>query len=70
MPLLIFHAAIAFASLIAPRRVGAAIQRILTGLAIARANARWLAIAASTQPESSGDYSLRDGPTEANRATW
>ncbi len=59
MPMLIIHAAIAFASLITPRRATASIQRILTSFAVARANARWLAIAASAHLESSSNCSLR-----------
>jgi len=46
MPLHVLHAAIACVSLIAPRRA-TSIQQILTNCAIARANARWLALAAS-----------------------
>ena len=53
MPLLIFHAAIACVSLIAPSRLIASIQRILTNAALMRANARWLAMTAIAQQEFS-----------------
>lgn len=45
MPLLIIHAAVALASLITPRRATAPIQRILSRIAVSRANARWLVMA-------------------------
>ncbi|MDT2006448.1 hypothetical protein FXW78_20335 [Rhodococcus opacus] len=61
MPLLVLHAAIACVGLIAPRRA-TSIQQILTNCAIARANARWLAIAASAQQESSSHLSLSLDP--------
>lgn len=53
MPLLILHAVIACAILITPRRAIAWIQRILTNVAVARADARWIAMSASAQQEPS-----------------
>ncbi|PBC51310.1 hypothetical protein CJ177_36215 [Rhodococcus sp. ACPA1] len=70
MPLLIIHAVIACVSLITPRRATESIQRIFTNIALARANARYLAVAASgTQHEPSSRQSFTDAPAEANRAT-
>jgi hypothetical protein len=53
MPLLIIHAVIACVTLITPNHVTASIQRILARIAVARANARWLAMVANAQRESS-----------------
>jgi hypothetical protein len=68
MPLLIVHAVIACVSLITPRRATASIQRVLTSIARERANARWLAMAAGPQHESSSRRSFTDELTDANRA--
>lgn len=57
MRLLIIDAAIACATLIAPRRTAVSIKRILTDIAVARADARWLAMVASTQEESFSSHS-------------
>ncbi|MDV7243381.1 MULTISPECIES: hypothetical protein [Rhodococcus] len=69
MPVIILHAAIAFAMLLTPRRVAETIQRMLTNIAVAQATARWLAMAASENQEDSGHDPLRDGPAEPNVAT-
>lgn len=51
MPMLIIHAAIACVTQFAPRRAAVSIQRFLTNIAVARADARWLATAVSAQYE-------------------
>lgn len=52
MPLLIIHAVLACVSLITPSRAIESLRRILVNIALARANARWLAMAAGAQHES------------------
>ncbi|TQC41454.1 hypothetical protein EEB14_54720 [Rhodococcus sp. WS4] len=68
MPLLIFNAAIACVSLIAPSRLIASIQRILTNAALMRANARWLAMTAIAQQEFSSHHERKaNGPSRTTR---
>jgi hypothetical protein len=69
MPVLILHAAIAFARLLTPRRVTETIQRMLTNIAIARTTTRWLVMTASDDQEDSDHGPLRAGPAEPNVAT-
>lgn len=70
MPMLILHAVIAVASLLTPRRIPVSIQRIITGIAVAHANSRWLAMVGSVQEELSNSTPIADdGFAEANRAT-
>lgn len=66
MPVLILDAAIAFARLLAPRRVTETIQRMLTNIAIAQSTTRWLAMTASEQHGDCDYGSLRDGPAKSN----
>ncbi|PBC56452.1 hypothetical protein CJ177_12455 [Rhodococcus sp. ACPA1] len=70
MRLLIMDAAIACATLIAPRRTAVSIERILTDIAVARANARWLAMVASTPEETFASHSsFQSEPAEPRSAT-
>lgn len=70
MPMLILHAVIAVASLLIPRRIPVSIQRIITGIAVAQANARWIAMVGSAQEELSNATPIADGGfAEANHAT-
>jgi hypothetical protein len=63
--MLIIHALIACARLITPRRITASIQQIFFTIAVARANARWFAVASSAHHERPGQSSVEDEPTDA-----